>query len=1001
MSLNIGELVGYLRLDDNEWKRGVKSAQNDLRGMGNEVGNLLTKAGAIGPALGAGAAGLSALAAGGAAVVAAVGPAVGVVGALPAIYAAAAQAAGVAKFAFDGVVAASDSIAKAGNDPKKLAAAVDGLTPKAARLATTLAQTKAPIDDLRRSAQAGLFPGVSTSLDQLLDLLPLFRNEVRSTGDVLGGLATDATDKVVQRQGLLQKIMAGNLPIIQSLGSAGITLGDGLLHIVAAAQPLAAALADGADRAATFVTNAILAGSASGRLADFFDRAWRTASQLGRIVADIGVGIYNALSVGAPAGANLLDSVEGITQNFRDWTQSTSGIQSLSQWFADGQENLSALERLIKSVTTGISGFGARSNLAPLIDQISAEFVPALAELLQNASASGALSKLVSAITAVVKALAAASAEDSSLASFATTLKLFADAAAWVATNVPGAASVMGAFFVIMGAGQAAKILGLGGAFKLLGSTLVSLASTAVGAGATYIASLMGITVAEEASTASTLGLVAKRVAVVVAGWVAMGAAAIASAAETAAVWALYAAEAIAGAAAQSLAALRVVAAWVLMGVQSLLQAGRMAAAWLIAMGPIGLVIAAVVGLAFLIIKNWDTIKRVTVDVWNAIVGFVVGAAQNVLGWVKGHWPLLVGILTGPIGLAVVMIVKHWDKIKSSAVSAFNGVVTFMQSIPGRILTALGDLGQLLLHAGGQIIQGLIDGIVANAHLVTDEIGKVAKSIRDHFPFSPAKTGPLKDHPLDQAGRNLIHQLAKGISDGQPEVKTVVGKVADLIKKYLSGSAETRALKGLHDDAKGLTVAGRALDKATDRVVAAKKKLADAIKNRNDFSTSMADSLRDAANLTNAIAGVTDDNPLSVGSLQDFLGKQLASLTQYDKDLDNLTSRGISPDFLKQFAGAGFGDATTLAHLLAMSNDQSIGILNVLQGQISGLSSSIGAKTGNTLFGAGIDDLQLAADKQLEQQKRAADKLDTLAADIGKEVKNAFKDAKVLVPGGW
>ena len=39
------------------------------------------------------------------------------------------------------------------------------------------------------------------------------------------------------------------------------------------------------------------------------------------------------------------------------------------------------------------------------------------------------------------------------------------------------------------------------------------------------------------------------------------------------------------------------VAAWVLLGAQSLLQAARVAAAWLIAMGPIGLVIAAVVGL--------------------------------------------------------------------------------------------------------------------------------------------------------------------------------------------------------------------------------------------------------------------------------------------------------------------------------------------------------------------------------------------------------------------
>ena len=40
------------------------------------------------------------------------------------------------------------------------------------------------------------------------------------------------------------------------------------------------------------------------------------------------------------------------------------------------------------------------------------------------------------------------------------------------------------------------------------------------------------------------------------------------------------------------------------------------------------------------------------------------GAFRSVLTWVKSNWPWILGFLTGPIGLAVVYIVKHWDAVR-------------------------------------------------------------------------------------------------------------------------------------------------------------------------------------------------------------------------------------------------------------------------------------------------------------------------------------------------
>lgn len=77
----------------------------------------------------------------------------------------------------------------------------------------------------------------------------------------------------------------------------------------------------------------------------------------------------------------------------------------------------------------------------------------------------------------------------------------------------------------------------------------------------------------------------------------------------------------------------------------------------------------------------------------------VSDAAGSVIDWVKTNWPLLLAIITGPIGLAVLAITKHWDDIKAGAtaakdwiVGAFTSVTDWFRGIGGRIASAAGDL---------------------------------------------------------------------------------------------------------------------------------------------------------------------------------------------------------------------------------------------------------------------------------------------------------------------
>ena len=258
--------------------------------------------------------------------------------------------------------------------------------------------------------------------------------------------------------------------------------------------------------------------------------------------------------------------------------------------------------------------------------------------------------------------------------------------------------------------------------------------------------------------------------------------------------------EAIASAAIMTFQIGLAIAAWVLMGVQAMASAVVVAASWLIALGPIGLLIAGVVALVAVVVKNWDTIKEKT---------------GQVIDWIRENWPLLLAILTGPFGLAVLAIVKNWDTIKEGAaavkdwiVEVWDAVVAFLGAIPGRVLGvlsgmwdfiknqagnvkdgaisiwedlvkwvtdlpgkiigALGDVGKMLYESGKKIIQGLIDGIKNKALDITGVIGGILSTARNLLPFSPAKEGPFSGKGwTTYSGAAIVDGLIQGMQSRQ------------------------------------------------------------------------------------------------------------------------------------------------------------------------------------------------------------------------------------------
>lgn len=100
-------------------------------------------------------------------------------------------------------------------------------------------------------------------------------------------------------------------------------------------------------------------------------------------------------------------------------------------------------------------------------------------------------------------------------------------------------------------------------------------------------------------------------------------------------------------------------------------------------------VIAVIAGLAFLIIKNWDTLKSWFNSFWEG----VKKAFSSVVNFIKDNWQLLMILLLGPLGAFIVLVVTYWDQIKNTAIAAFemikNAVITVFNILKVIVLVAL------------------------------------------------------------------------------------------------------------------------------------------------------------------------------------------------------------------------------------------------------------------------------------------------------------------------
>lgn len=280
---------------------------------------------------------------------------------------------------------------------------------------------------------------------------------------------------------------------------------------------------------------------------------------------------------------------------------------------------------------------------------------------------------------------------------------------------------------------------------------------------------------------------------------IALGIQATISAAKQVAAWVMTSVQASIAAVKATAAMVVQGAKWVWLGVQAMASAVRIAAAWLISLGPIGLVIAAVVGLAVLIVANldrikgwisaaWNFIKGVTSAVWGAIKSFfsatwkaITGAVSSAVNSVKSTitsvFNAIKGFITTVLAAYKAIIVGTWNAIKSVVTSVVNGV-------KGAVTNAFNAIKSAVTNAVNGAKSAATSAFNAIKSAVSNAIGNALSTVRG-FPGKVRSALSNLGTLLVGAGKALIRGLVNGIkkmaSAPVDAVKNMVSNVRNLL----------------------------------------------------------------------------------------------------------------------------------------------------------------------------------------------------------------------------
>lgn len=675
--------------------------------------------------------------------------------ALPALALGAATAFGTLKVATMGVGAALSAAAE--GDAEAFAAALEKLSPAARTFATAIRDVFPQLTRLQQIAQERFFSFFADDIKGLAtNLLPQLEIGMFHVAGAFGHGVGQVTNflKSAQASKDVNQIMRWLADAAWQAQEALGPVARAFLDIAAVGGPSLSMLGGSVSDVANKFANWAKEARESGALQGIFDTALRTLSELAGVARNVGR-IFGDIFANAPVGTGIFANLERLTATLQEFTSSDAGQKAITDFFGALGQISGSLAQVIPGVVTAIA------TLAPAIGTVAQAMAPTLGVAL-SALASGiselapaagpvglALSQIMKAVTPLLPLLGQLAG--TVLTVVATQLSTLAQAAtpvvAILASGLSGILAQLGP--LLIGVAQAIQpfIIALGGA---LATALAAIMPPLFQLAKVFVDSLLPEL---PRLTAAFMQLVPPIT-------------------EAATIFGTTLADALVELApmipdlAVAMIDMAVAVVGISASVMPLLPLLAKLAGWLIGQVQGGM---------------WITTNAVK------ILAGVFNMLGGVVGWVVAR------ILDIPKGARAV-----GSFFTSTIPGWINTAVRFFQELPGRIVGALGDLGSRLYSSGRSMIQGFINGIKDMVGNATSAAGDLVGSVRDLFPFSPAKKGPFSGTGYTSySGQALIKDWAAGMSRAASSASSTAAGVVGSVAGQFTGGLGVPALAGM------------------------------------------------------------------------------------------------------------------------------------------------------------------------------------------------------------
>lgn len=320
--------------------------------------------------------------------------------------------------------------------------------------------------------------------------------------------------------------------------------------------------------------------------------------------------------------------------------------------------------------------------------------------------------------------------------------------------------------------------------------------------------------------------------------------------------------------------------------------------------------------------KVWEGLKNIfrgfTTLFLNAVRTFVGTLAQIVLG---------IGDIVGHA------FGKAWDRAVSATLTGLGNVVHWFQTLPTKILRAVGDLSHVLFQAGIDLIQGLVDGIGSMFGTVQGKLGDLTDNLTSW------KGPPSRDRTLlTENGRLIMQSLIDGIEGGVPQLKA-------------------------------------ALEKVTGVAQAAGDKLQAVLQEQTSFQQGFVSSFS---------TSLFGSDAKGVGGILSFARQQKEDADRLERETRKLSKMGLSDELLQQLASSGPEGIAQIHALAQGATRRQIKHLNALTAGASRSLHGAARSAGTEIYG---DDV-----REARRDKRLADHI----AKAFKQAVHDMKDDQVI-----